>query len=423
MLRAIVVAASVVAVAIPAATAKDKVTHYQVKVTPDFARQELHGDEVIRLGRDAGAVEWKKQRGLRLKGSQFSDETDNANAPETQTLRLPLESPGKHVMRFEYIASAGRGLRWLGSGDALFTAFYCEAWMVCDNEPGRRATLRLEIVVPAASGLTAAGPGRLSKEFTDTEGTHFVFEQNEPVQTYLFSFGVAKMEAMGQGMQQLYAKTGGHAVALRKTAEAYTFLRSKAGVGLNGGAYRQAFLPMAKAGFGQEAAGLGLMSEEYLANLEKNDDVQLMAHEMAHQWWGVLVGVRSWSDFWLNEGMAEFMSDVYLEEHQGKPAYERQMAENESRLKELRENGKDRPLHWEGWKDAHEALGPIPYVKGTLFLCRLRKELGEERFWRGIATYTKRNAGKLVGTEDFERAMEEASGRNLKAMFQNEVYR
>src|SRR2546430_16604705 len=127
---------------------------------------------------------------------------------------------------------------------------------------------------------------------------------------------------------------------------------------------------------------MALMSQDDLRDLVDKDDVQLMTHEMAHQWWRVTLGIRSWSDFWLNEGFAEFMSDAYIEKHQGRAAYDKQIAELQDRMKKLREEGKDRPLHWEKGKDAHEALGQIPYVKGALFLDRLRSELGDEIFWR-----------------------------------------
>ena len=89
----------------------------------------------------------------------------------------------------------------------------------------------------------------------------------------------------------------------------------------------------------------------------------------------------------------------------------------------LRKDGKDRPLHYEGWKTASEALGPIPYVKGALFLDRLRSELGETAFWRGIARYTRSNARALVDSRDFQRAMEQASGRPLAPLFDDAVYR
>ena len=116
------------------------------------------------------------------------------------------------------------------------------------------------------------------------------------------------------------------------------------------------------------------------------------------------------------------MSDAYIEKHQGRAAYDKQIAELQVRMDKLREAGKDRPLHWEKWKDAHEALGQIPYVKGALFLARLKTELGDESFWRGIALYTFANARRLVDSHDFQQAMEKASNRNLQSLFDEAVY-
>jgi len=183
--------------------------------------------------------------------------------------------------------------------------------------------------------------------------------------------------------------------------------------------YTQAFMPQP---IEQEAGGFALMPAGYLSKLEREDQILDMAHELAHQCWGVLVGIGSWSDFWLNEGMATFMADAYLEHHKGRAAYDQEIARTKERMEKLRAQGKDRPLHWEAWKDAHDALGRLPYVKGALFLDRLRTELGEDKFWTGIALYTSRNAQHLVDSRDFERAMEQASGRDLKALFDEAVY-
>ena len=401
-----------------AAATAGSAAHYSVKLTPDFEHRVMRGEEQIEFEHAAGNLEWQKQPGLQVGGMKCPD--GEVTSDDT-SVRVRLAASGKHVTRFEYTAAAARGIRWFDGGAGFITAFYCDTWMICDNSPVQRATLRLEIVLPAASGLRTVGPGQLTKQFEDKEGVHFVFEQSAPAQTYLFSFAAAKLDVSAEGKYQLYAKSADHKAALAKTSDAYAFLRSKAGVDPINSEYGQAFLPL-PTGFGQEAAGLALMSEQYLSDLEQKDDVALMAHELAHQWWGALVGVRSWSNFWLNEGMAEFMSAAYLEKHQGKAAYEQKIAENRARLSELREQGKDRPLHWEGWKDAHDALGAIPYVKGVLFLDRLRTELGPEKFWKGIALYTSRNAGRLVDSRDFQRAMEEASGRDLKALFDEAVY-
>jgi aminopeptidase N len=270
------------------------------------------------------------------------------------------------------------------------------------------------------SGLTAVGPGQLTKQWTEKDGVHFLFEQGKPVQTYLFSFGVAKLQRSEDGQFVVYAlDEADHRVALERTAKAYEFLRGKAGIGLADGKYTQASMLN---GIAQEAASMALMPKDFFHMLEEEHDDGLMAHELAHQWWGVRVGILSWSDFWLNEGMADFMEDAFLEQEKGRTGYVHAMDEARQQLEKLRAAGQDRPLHWEGWRDAQGALGRIPYIKGTLFLDRLRTELGEEKFWRGLALYTTRNADRLVDSTDFEKAMEDASGRNLKRLFDDAVY-
>ena len=400
-------------------------THYSVKLVPDFERQLFYGDETIEFQADAGEVQWQKQAGLHVASASVADGEVTVGE---QAVRVRLRSGGRHRLKLKYTAAAGRGVQWFADNAGLATAFYCESWMVCGNSPGQRATLQLEIAVlfrpltHGASGFRAVGPGRRDKEWRDRDADHFVFEQSAPVQTYLFSFAVARLAVAVDGIFSIYAqRTDASKAAFAKTADAYAFLRAAASVDPMNSDYTQAFLPGPS--MGQEAAGMALMSQEDLANLVANDDVQLMAHELAHQWWGVTVGIRSWSDFWLNEGFAEFMADAYIEKHQGRAAYDKQIAELQDRMNKLREAGKDRPLHWEKWKDAQEALGQIPYVKGALFLDRLRTELGEEIFWRGIGLYTSANARRLVDSRDFERAMEKTSGRDLRALFDEEVYR
>src|SRR6267154_2721745 len=403
----------------PGADSGTASTHYEVTLKLDLAQQVLEGEEEIHFEGRTGKIEWPTQDNVKIRSATAKG---GELVREKGVLTVRPRSAGDHLVRVEYTAGVGRGIHWLADGGGLVTAFYCEAWLVCRNDPGERATLRLEIVVPVESGLRAVGPGRLRKQWRANKDEHFLFEINEPVQTYLFSFGVAKLERSADGEDShfvIYAKGGGHTSALKKTSEAYIFLRSKAGIELINTEYTQVFLG---ADIAQEAAGLALMSEEYLHELENKDDVALLAHELAHQWWGVSVGIRSWSDFWLNEGMAEFMADAYLEQHKGRAAYDAQIAELTQRMSELQQQGKDRPLHWERWKDAHEALGAIPYVKGALFLDRLRTELGDEKFWRGIGLYTSRNVRRLVDSHDFESAMEEASGRDLRSLFDSTVF-
>jgi aminopeptidase N len=402
--------------ATPSQASEEQVTRYRVKLTIDFLRQALRGEETIEFDADGQTRVWQKQPGLRISSLDFADGQANSE-DRTLTVR-PLTRGPQHV-RLQYNAKAARGFRFLENQAGIVTAFYCDAWMVCDTSPGQRAALALEIVLPTESHLTAVGPGQLTRRWQDKEGEHFAFEQTSPVQTYLFSFAAAKLDSTQEGQFVIYANNNNHRRALDRTKAVYAFLRRKATVDTMTSTYNQAFLPTRIA---QESASLALMSGDYLNRLEAEDDVSLLAHELAHQWWGALVGIRSWSDFWLNEGMAEFMSNAYLEEAKGKAAYERQIAELAKEFDDLRKQGQDRPLHWEGWKDAQEALGRIPYVKGALFLSALRVEVGDDKFWKGIGLYTSRNANHLVDSRDFEKVMEEAAGRDLKAVFAPGVY-
>jgi len=295
--------------AFSAAAAVAQSTHYSVKLVPDFDRQLLRGEETIEFQAEAGAVEWEKQARLRVVSA---DVADGEVTVAEQAVRVRLRSGGRHRLKLKYTAAAGRGIKWFADNAGLATAFYCEAWMVCDNSPGQRATLRLEIAVPfgpltqGTSGFQAVGPGRRGKLWRGRDGDHFVFEQSEPVQTYLFSFGVARLDVEVDGM---YAqKMDANKAAFAKTADAYAFLRAAASVDPMNPHYTQAFLPGPS--MGQEAAGMALMSQDDLTDLAAKDEVQLMAHELAHQWWGVTLGIRSWSDFWLNEGFRNTMSRI-----------------------------------------------------------------------------------------------------------------
>lgn len=391
-----------------------KVTHYDVRLTPDLEKHVLRGVEEIKFTHAAGVVDWNKQPGMEILKAESADGDITS---EKDKVRIVLKHGGSQSLRVEYVAPPANGFNWPADQAGFDTAFYCEAWMVCDNSPGQRATLRLEVVLPQYEGWNVVGPGDRQKG----SGPGIVFEQKAPVQTYLFSFGVAKLKMMTEGRFSFYAADDDHVFVYKRSADAWEYLRGIATVEPLNQNYAQGFLP--QDGLGQEAAGMALMSAEYLTRLEEDDSVYLMTHEMAHQWWGVTVGIKSWSDFWLNEGMAEFIADNYIRSYAGRPAYEVRLERLRARMAELKAAGKDRPLHWDGWKDAREALGELPYIKGALFLERLRTELGDRPFWTGLGRYTARHAGRLVDAKDFQKAMESASGKNLNALFDSAVFK
>lgn len=261
------------------AFAQAQSAHYALKLSPDLRQHILHGQETISFARDAGDIEFQKQPGMQITAAYLDDGQATVNQ---DTVSVHLRNSGTHTLHLEYAAPPSRGIMWFPGQLGFDTAFYCEAWMLCDADPAERATLTLEIVLPESFGLTAVGPGQFQKRWTDKDGAHFLFEQAAPVQTYLFSFGVALLYRSDHGQFVLYAPDSkSHVTALQQTARAYAFLRSKAGIGLQRN-YAQAVMPNSIA---QEAAALALMPSDFLHNVEDKNDDGLLAHELAHQWW------------------------------------------------------------------------------------------------------------------------------------------
>jgi len=158
------------------------------------------------------------------------------------------------------------------------------------------------------------------------------------------------------------------------------------------------------------------------AGLDYDAD-DLIAHELAHQWWGDLLTCRDWPHAWLNEGFATWCETLFREEHLGaeEAAYER----HTQRAGYLDEDASEyrRAIVDRRYVEPIDLFDRHLYEKGGCVLHMLRKELGEEPFWRSIRTYAGAHRGQSVVTEDLIRAVERATGRNLEWFFDQWVFR
>ena len=151
-------------------------------------------------------------------------------------------------------------------------------------------------------------------------------------------------------------------------------------------------------------------------------DLWLLAHELAHQWYAVGIQCKDWSDFWLNEGLATFMADAFLEHRYGKARYEQEIQRSRTLYEAQVAQGKDRPLSYTDWQTSDQVGGAIPYHKGALFLAELRRQLTDAVFWQGIRLYTKDNWNRPVTSDDFEKSMDTAAHKDLSKLFARWVF-
>jgi aminopeptidase N len=254
------------------------------------------------------------------------------------------------------------------------------------------------------------------------------WQENRAIPDFTMGFAVGRfIEGGGRAgkaeLRYLSAKYTGDQMRqiFHSTPKALQFFAKKAGVPYPAKTYSQVLVD------GNPEQDLGeftLLPESYGSELLTHPAEEwLLAHELAHQWWGIGVACREWSDFWLNEGMATFMADVYLGEEYGKARYEHEIEIARQTYEGLRAAGKDRALCYRDWKSERDAGGRLPYFKGAWVLHLLKQRLGEEVFWRGFRGYTRANWGRSATSRDLQSAMEKAAGSRLDEFFDQWVYR
>lgn len=149
---------------------------------------------------------------------------------------------------------------------------------------------------------------------------------------------------------------------------------------------------------------------------------QVIAHEVAHQWWYGVVGNDVFNEPWLDEALVQYASVLYLEEVEGKEAAEQRLQAYEEKRRRLRDLERyDPPVNSPVWAFAppeFEHYFDIVYDKGALFLDALRREIGDAAFFQGLRTYYERYRFGVATAEGFLDAMQQAAGRDLRAFFE-----
>lgn len=153
----------------------------------------------------------------------------------------------------------------------------------------------------------------------------------------------------------------------------------------------------------------------------KKDHERLIAHEVAHQWFGDAVTEKEWKDVWLSEGFATYFAVLYLEHTYGEDGRREQMLKERNDVIRFPEKT-TRPVIQPVGEDLLDILNANSYQKGSWVLHMLRRELGDDVFWKGIQAFYKKYFNSNASTEDFIAEMELAGNRQLDAFFKQWVY-
>ena len=303
-------------------------------------------------------------------------------------------------------------------------------WFPCQDHPGQRMATSLSVVVPPT--WFALSNGVLREKAEVDGGMRFSWVQADPHPAYLVTLAAGVFD-------EQHAETGGLPVdyyvpsgrgeqierSLGRTPEMIQLFSERLSTPFPWDKYAQVVVADFIFG-GMENTSATTLYEGALLDERAALDVDmdsLVAHELAHQWFGDLVTCREWTHAWLNEGFATYMEHVWKEHAEGRDAYLYNLeVDLELYLSEC--SGRyARPIVERNWDAPIDLFDRHLYQKGGLVLHVLRQTLGDAAFWRGLTFYLERHRGGAVETRDLLRALEDATGRSLEEVFHQWVHR
>jgi len=304
-------------------------------------------------------------------------------------------------------------------------------WFPCFDYPGQLASSEIRVEVP--SSFTAISNGKLENVEDKSDSKIYHWIQTEVHPTYLMTLAVGEFSEIrdewnGKDITYYFEKGKDHEARLTmgKTPRMVEFFSQTYGYPYAYPKYAQVCVDDFIFG-GMENTSTTLLTDRCLiddrAAIDNLRAETLVAHELAHQWFGDLVVIKHWSHAWVKEGAATYAEVLWLSHEYSSDLgryywlgqAREYLDEDSSRYR--------RPLVTHVYREAIELYDRHIYEKGACVYHMMRTELGDELFFKSMATFLHDNAHNTVETIDLLRAVEKTTGRNLTFLFDQYVYR
>ena len=303
-------------------------------------------------------------------------------------------------------------------------------WLPTWDYPNDLATSEARVTVPA--GWYVIGNGALVSDSLsrDRRTRTFTWRMRQPHATYLLSLAGGRLDVKSlvhEGIPLMYVVQAGKKNMIdrsfEKTPEMVSYYSKLLGVKYPWPKYSQAALPDYAGGIENVSAtsfGPGILADR--RDSPDGGDA-LIAHELAHQWFGDLVTYRQWGDVWLGEGFATYFGQLLYDEHwHSKVSYAHHV--DDMMQQYFSEASRYvRPLSVPNYSSAEAMFDDHAYLKGAVLLHVLRRRLGDEIFFRSVHHYLTKFRNRPVDSHDLRDALSEGSGVDLRPFFSDWIFK
>lgn len=424
-----------------------KVLSYRLEVRFDWDDRAVVGDETVTIKAltplrqvelDAGdmrVISVSTSRGVALH-FEHSRERLIIDLANNEVAQRPF------ALRIVYRAHPRRGLKFIPAGEGgpksgrqIYTAGQPEKnhfWFPCVDSPGMFS--KFEVIATVETPLRVISNGRLlgATRNRANRTVTYHWRQDQPIPAYLVSIVAAEFDEVrhtSPGVPVLsYVPPGRSAegkAVLGETPGMMKFFASQLGIPYPFAKYSQALVANFPGGLENTSAttlGDAILYPARMRDEESRGAELLIAHELAHQWFGSLVGPSDWADIWLNESLATYFAHLYQEHKRGLSALQGGVWEAQRSSLSSAKNGNLRPLSTHSYSDPDELFDEVIYSRGAAVLHMLRFVLGDAAWWKSMHHYLDSNKNGVVDTARFQAAVERASGSDLKWFFDEWVY-
>ncbi|NEQ72134.1 MAG: M1 family metallopeptidase [Okeania sp. SIO2C9] len=424
-----------------------KVEHIFLDLELDIPNHSFHGNCIISLNPVRSGIDKLTLDAVELEIQSIkvndTEQTFDYDGEELQIYLQPTTEAGKQIkVAIAYaVNNPQRGIYFItpdkhypNKPTQVWTQGEDEDsryWFPCFDYPGQLSTSEIRVKVPHKFIAISNGELISTEENEDSKIYHWMQKQVHP--TYLMTLAVGKfveIQDEWNGIPVTYyvekKRQDDARRTMGKTPQMIDFFSQEFGYKYPYPKYAQVCVNEFIFG-GMENTSTTLLTDRCLlderAALDNRNSESLVAHELAHQWFGDLIVIKHWSHAWIKEGMATYSEVLWTEHEYGQDdaAYyllkeaRSYIAEDKSRYR--------RPIVTNIYREAIELYDRHLYEKGACVYHMIKTELGDELFTKAIHTFVKNNAHKTVETIDLLRAIEQATGRNLLFLFDQYVFR